>query len=229
MNDFLRELTDPDVVLVHLACALLIAAMLAPTLRALRVLALASGLMALVYFGWLSVDHTGLLWAVIFVFANGTLLVMTLVRARTGLMPLEERKLIEQVLQIEEPTRQRRLLDVIEWRDVPEGQVLMEEGQLGPPLIYVASGTADVTHAGKSVGRCGEGDFLGEMSVISGARASATVTASSAMRLARFDRDALLRLSSAMPELSRAFERSLNHGLTAKVRRMNDVLAGRGE
>ena len=32
MNDFLRELTDPDVVLVHLACALLIAAMLAPGL-----------------------------------------------------------------------------------------------------------------------------------------------------------------------------------------------------
>ena len=82
---------------------------------------------------------------------------------------------------------------------------------------------------GKAVGACGPGDFLGEMSLISGQTATATVTASEAMRVARFDREALAQLARAAPEVGRALDSALNRSLAAKVLRMNEVAAARGE
>ena len=142
-------------------------------------------------------------------------------RARTSLMTREERSLIAEVLAIEEPAKQRRLRDVITWRDADTGEVLMRQGQIAPPLIYVATGQIAVEHEGLPVGTCGPDDFLGEMSLVTGQGASATVKVALPARIAVFDRDALVRLMDAMPELARAFDRRLNQGLADKIQRMN--------
>ncbi len=59
------------------------------------------------------------------------------------------------------------------------GAVLAEEGVLGKEAMVIISGTAKVTRGGKSVGELGEGDVVGEMSLINHARRNATVTATS--------------------------------------------------
>lgn len=148
-------------------------------------------------------------------------------RARKGTMTREERALIEQVLQVEEPAQQRRLLDVISWRDADAGEVLMRQGQKAPPLIYVASGRVDVEHDGLLVGSCGGGDFLGEMSLVSGETASATVKVALPARIAVFDREGLQRLITGLPEMARALDHTLNKGLAGKIRRMNHASATR--
>lgn len=153
-------------------------------------------------------------------------LIVTVRRSRRGMMTAEERSLIAEVLAIEEPAKQRRLRDVITWRDAETGEVLMRQGQKSPPLIYVATGQIAIEHEGLPVGTCGPDDFLGEMSLVTGEGASATVKVALPARIAVFDRDALVRLMEAMPELARAFDRRLNKGLANKIQRMNQASSG---
>lgn len=204
---------------------LLTCAMLMRSMMRLRLLALLAGLVALTHLWLRGADSGGVPWVALFVAVNAAQLALMLYRARRGTMLREERELLEQVLQVEEPAHQRRLLDLMTWRDAAVGEVLMQQGQKSPPLIYIASGAASIRHDGQIVGVCGEGDFVGEMSLITGERASATVTVSNPMRIASFDRDALLRLSGALPELARAFDHALNRGLAAKILRMNKAAA----
>lgn len=226
MGDFARELANPDNLFAHLSYILLITSMMMSSLRSLRILALLSGLAALFHFSMVTRDYASLAWEVAFVAANGTQLAILLYRSRKGMMQAEERELLEQVLQVEEPAHQRRMLDLITWRDVPVGEVLMTQGQKMPPLVFISSGAAGIEHDGQLVGVCGPGDFLGEISLISGEEASATVVVANPVRIAVFDRDGLIRLMAGLPELARAMDRALNRGLAAKILRMNKQAVG---
>lgn len=179
-------------------------------------------------FGYPGLPPSFFFWIVILFGINLVQLVRSSFKARQGLMTAEERALIAEVLAIEEPAKQRRLRDVITWRDADTGEVLMRQGQIAPPLIYVATGQIAVEHEGLPVGTCGPDDFLGEMSLVTGQGASATVKVAMPARLAVFDRDALVRLMDAMPELARAFDRRLNQGLADKIQRMNRASSGGG-
>lgn len=213
---------------LHLTCGLLVAAMLMNSLRTLRLFALAAGICAIGYFAAAGRGGPVLLWAGLFLLVNGVqLLLMHLRRRRLADMPPEERALLDEILRVEEPAHQRRLVGLLAWRDAGEGEVLIMQGQRDPPLIYVARGTADILHDGKLVGVCGEGDFLGDMSLVSGESASATVTATGPMRIALIDRAALLEMGRAIPEVGAAFERALNRGLVAKIVRMNQAAAAK--
>lgn len=67
--------------------------------------------------------------------------------------------------------------------DVPAGRVLCTEGTTGGEFFVVVSGTASVTRSGKVIGSMGAGDFFGEIALIDRGVRSATVTASSPMRV----------------------------------------------
>lgn len=216
--------TPPNLVV---ACLLLVVAFAVRDQRLLRLLAQVSGVLVFVWAA--RVDQPVVLFlAGLFVLVNGVRIVVTMLGVRRGMMTAEERALIAEVLAIEEPAKQRRLRDVITWRDADTGEVLMRQGQIAPPLIYVATGQIAVEHEGLPVGTCGPDDFLGEMSLVTGQGASATVKVAMPARLAVFDRDALVRLMDAMPELARAFDRRLNQGLADKIQRMNRASSGGG-
>ncbi len=225
MTAFVEELLDPWSIFAHLSYALLIISMLMRDLRYLRILALFSGLAAIAHFVFQTRDWASLTWEVMFVLANGSMLAILLYRSRRKVLVKEETELLEQVLQVQDPADQRRLLGLLRWRDAEVGEVLVREGEANPPLIYVSSGAAAIESSGKLVGVCGHGDFLGEMSMVSGKVASASVVVTNAMRIAEFDRAALRELSHAVPELGRAFDGALNRGLAAKVLRMNAAAA----
>ena len=217
---------DPDHVLAVIAAVLLCISAIVLRVRQIRYLSLAAGIVASIHFALAGLGGYWLLLALLFTAANAVQVGMLEYRARSGKMLDDERALFEQVMRIEEPAQQRRLLDVIEWQDIAAGAELMKQGQPQPPLIYVAKGSATIHVDGAAVGNCGEGDFLGEMSLISGQAASATVKVSDPMRVAMFDRDALAELSRGVPEIGKALDGALNRSLAAKVRRMNQAVAG---
>nr|WP_137675995.1 cyclic nucleotide-binding domain-containing protein [Parerythrobacter lutipelagi] len=204
-----------------LAGVLLVAAVVVTSLRLVRMVALAAGISAMIHFVLIGETGLWLALAAAFVFANGAQLAALFRRARSGNLAQEEHELLAHVLKIEEPDQQKRLLDLFEWKQFDPGQVLMEQGQAEPPLVYIASGEGRVEHDGTPVGTCGPGDFLGEMSAVSGEKATASIVAESDMRVARFDRDALFEMTRNMPEMRRAFDHALNRSLAAKVIRMN--------
>ena len=74
--------------------------------------------------------------------------------------------------------------------EAAEGEQLALEGDFGYALYAIESGTADVSADGKSLGSLGPGDVFGEIAVLASGRRTATVVATTPMRLiALFKRD----------------------------------------
>jgi hypothetical protein len=200
---------------------LLIAAFIMTSIRAMRMFGLAAGVAALMMFATNPDKPLPIILAALFILVNGVQLGVLMSRSRMGRLLVDERGLFAEVLAIDRPKEQARLRDLMTWRDIRKGHFLMEQGQKDPPLVYIARGRASIEHDGTLIGMCGAGDFAGEMSLVSGDPATATVTAEEDMRIAQFDRDALGHFSREVPELGNAISAALNRGLAAKVARMN--------
>ena len=66
--------------------------------------------------------------------------------------------------------------------DLPEGKVLIKEGDTGREFFVLIDGTAEVERGGKKVASIGPGDFFGEISLISKTPRNATITTTSPVR-----------------------------------------------
>ena len=74
--------------------------------------------------------------------------------------------------------------------EATEGQTLATEGDFGYALYAIESGTADVSADGAHLRTLGPGDVFGEIALIASGRRTASVVATSPMKLiALFKRD----------------------------------------
>jgi CRP/FNR family transcriptional regulator, cyclic AMP receptor protein len=74
--------------------------------------------------------------------------------------------------------------------DIEEGNALTVEGDLGHAVFAIEHGTADVICDGATIGAVGPGDVIGEVAVLASGRRTASVVATSPMRLiSLFKRD----------------------------------------
>ncbi|MDX6450373.1 MAG: family transcriptional regulator, cyclic receptor protein [Gaiellaceae bacterium] len=72
------------------------------------------------------------------------------------------------------------------WTDevsVPAGHVLATEGQFAHEFFVVEEGSAAVTHDGERIAELGPGEFFGEIGLLETERRTATVVATTPMRL----------------------------------------------
>ena len=67
--------------------------------------------------------------------------------------------------------------------EAAEGESIVSEGDFGHALYAIESGTADVSAGGDSVATLGPGDVFGEIAVLASGRRTASVVATSPMRL----------------------------------------------
>ena len=66
--------------------------------------------------------------------------------------------------------------------DLPEGKVLIQEGDTGREFFVLIDGTAEVSRGGKKVATIGPGDFFGEIALISKTPRNATITTTTPVR-----------------------------------------------
>ena len=67
----------------------------------------------------------------------------------------------------------------------PAGATLVREGDFSNDMVAIESGTADVVRHGEKVATLGPGDVFGEIGVLGGEARTASIVASSPMRLVR--------------------------------------------
>jgi voltage-gated potassium channel len=92
------------------------------------------------------------------------------------------------------------LVAILRARTVPAGTTIIRKGERGNAMYLIASGEVEVdSPTGKA--RLQEGDFFGEMALLSREPRSATVTASRATDLLVLDADDFLRLIDRLPEI----------------------------
>jgi CRP-like cAMP-binding protein len=91
-------------------------------------------------------------------------------------------------------------------KEVPEGEVVVEEGGFSRELLAIEDGTAEVTRDGEHIADLGPGDVFGEAGMLDNEMRSATVTATSRMRLISLGHFEVQRLKKNAPGVYRSIE-----------------------
>jgi CRP-like cAMP-binding protein len=85
--------------------------------------------------------------------------------------------------------------------DFPADRELTHEGASGKEFIVLVDGVADVTRNGELINRLGPGDFLGEISLVTGWPRTATVTTRTASRVLVLNAPGFRSLLHRMPRI----------------------------
>ena len=101
------------------------------------------------------------------------------------------------------------------------GEVLTRQGEPVQNLMYLADGVVKVETGDRIVAVLGPGDYLGELSFLSGNPATATATVVKPVRILGFDQAKLKEAIQADPQLRRTLESALNRNLAGKLARSN--------
>jgi CRP-like cAMP-binding protein len=86
--------------------------------------------------------------------------------------------------------------------EVPAGRRLIREGGRGHEFLVLVDGAAEVRRGGELVCRLGPGDFVGELSLLSGGPRTATVVTTTRTRLLVLTDRAFARIAERVPGVS---------------------------
>jgi CRP/FNR family transcriptional regulator, cyclic AMP receptor protein len=95
---------------------------------------------------------------------------------------------------------------VEEW---PEGKVIVKEGGFSNHFYAIQEGTARVERDGQHVADLGPGDVFGEQGLLERQERSATVIATSEIRLIKIEHWELSRMRQSMPEVVEELRRKV--------------------
>ena len=119
------------------------------------------------------------------------------------------------------PEQIRRLAESHADRVYAAGEQVVRQGAAGDSMFVVVAGRVEVTlrgdgGAGTQLAVLGAGDYFGELSLMTGAPRSATVTTLEETRLVELDKAAFRELLAVRPELVEAFGAALRRRLAER-------------
>ena len=109
----------------------------------------------------------------------------------------------------------QRIAALADELDLAEGATLIREGETGREFIVVADGSVRVTRGGKTLRELGSGDFIGEIALVADVPRTATVTATSRVRLLVVTDRAFRSVLEQMPSIATKVLQSLGERLHA--------------
>jgi CRP-like cAMP-binding protein len=105
-----------------------------------------------------------------------------------------------------------RLADDIE---VAEGKELTEEGRYAHEFFVIQEGTADVRRDGETIATLGPGDYFGEIGLVRRIQRTATVVATSPMRLVVLDKASFASMRHELPWVAAHITASVDERMQA--------------
>jgi CRP-like cAMP-binding protein len=101
----------------------------------------------------------------------------------------------------------RRTALFAESKEVPKGEVVIEEGGYSRELFAIEDGTAEVTRNGEHIADLGPGDIFGEAGMLDDQMRSATVTAKTRLKLISLRHFEVKRLEKDAPDVYSRIEK----------------------
>lgn len=101
----------------------------------------------------------------------------------------------------------RKIAPFAETDEFAEGQVVVKEGGYSNHFFAIEEGTAKVERGGEHLADLGPGDVFGEQGLLEKQERSATVTATSRLRVIKIEHWELSRMRKTMPEVVEDLER----------------------
>lgn len=117
----------------------------------------------------------------------------------------------------------RKLSERVRVRVFAPGEEVVRQGDAGDSLFIVRRGALDVRIDGAAVGSLGEGNVFGEMSLLTGEKRTATVTASSEVRLIEISKEDIGPVIRANPRLLDSLSVILAQRQAANVAQMKSA------
>ena len=220
MQQFFDAFTDPANLVGHIAYVFLIGSMMMRSMHWLRLFAIAAGLISAIYYYTLT-DFVSMFWESLFSLVNIIQLSLLAIENRRGKFSEEEQLFFESVLRNVERAHARALIKAGNWFDVKVGETLVIQGTWPKRLKFIVSGHAQISVDGKEIAYVGPGDFLGEMSYLTGKAATATATAITPVRFLSFERSKLESELDKHADLRHALEAGFNRNLVEKLVKSN--------
>jgi CRP-like cAMP-binding protein len=103
--------------------------------------------------------------------------------------------------------------------DIPDGKVLIRQGETGAEMFVVATGSVRIERNGKFVRVAGPGTAIGEMALLSEGPRTATVTAAEPTRILLAGHREFHQLMDQHPSI----RLKILEGLAAKIRMLDEA------
>ena len=215
-------------VIGQLAFLLLVVAMFSRDLHRLRAIVAVGAVIGLAHALFSSGSVLMAFWWGVLLLATLLLLGKRLLENSKVRFTPEEEVMLKGLLASLPRSRARHLLDQGFWLSGREGDTLTREEEAVSHLYYLSSGEARVTSHGRQVGLCRPGDLIGEVTVLSGDQASATVTLTGPARFWCAPANVLRPYLQANDDARHAIEQGFTAALRHKLRDSNERIAAAG-
>ncbi len=210
-------LLDPHYAWGNFPYFLLVVSMLMRDMGWLRAIAIVAGVSRIIIRAFIVYDPVAVIWESVLVAVNIGQLLLLWWESRNRKVSDDEKLLLTTILPSSPRRTWHRLLKGATWRELEPGHVVVREGEEVTDLVFVTDGAARVERGDRIIAIVTRGDFVGEMSFISGGTASATVIADRPMRIASFGRAQLQAMLERDLDLRRGLEASFNRNLIDKL------------
>lgn len=203
--------------LVHVAALLSVAAMFFKSQLLLRVFLLAGTVLNAVYFFVVppEVLWGPVFWSVVMFGVNGAMIALLLLDRSVFGLNADEVELYR-TFSFFSPGEYRRLMRIARWHTAEATELLTWRNAPVAQLSYVISGEISIAKDGVHF-TVPAGTFIGEVALLRGTLASATVTVAPGARYVSWDRAALSALIERRPAIGIALGALLNADLAGKV------------
>ena len=205
----------------HLASILTMAAYLLKDILWLRLLTILSCFagIAFNYFVPATPLWTVIYWNVLFTAIN-VVQVAIIIKQRSSVhFTEEEKELHDTIFKNFAPFEFMKLMRVGKWLEAKQGEILATEAKLLDSIMLIYNGSVSVELNGKELARLKDGNFVGEVSFITGGAATATVRALLPTRYVSWPKEAIRQLLNRNPSMKFAMQAMLSTDLSKKLMR----------
>jgi hypothetical protein len=203
----------------HLASILTMAAYLLKDILWLRLLTILSCFagIAFNYFVPATPLYSVIYWNMLFAVIN-IVQIAIIIKERTGInFTEEEKELHETLFKNFAPFEFMKLMRVGKWLEAKQGEILAVEKQTLDAVMLIYNGLVGVETNGKQVATLKDGNFIGEVSFITGGDATATVRALMPTRYIAWPKEAITQLLTRNPSMRFAMQAMLSTDLSKKL------------
>lgn len=203
----------------HLASVLTMAAYLLKDILWLRLLTILS-CFAGIAFNFIVPSTplwTVIYWNILFAVIN-IVQVAIIIKQRSSVhFTEEEKELHDTLFKNFAPFEFMKLMRVGKWLEAKDGEVLATEQKPIDRIMLIYNGLVEVESKGKEVAKLKDGNFIGEVSFITGGAATATVRALRPTRYVAWPKEAIRQLLNRNPSMKFAMQAMLSTDLSKKL------------
>ena len=203
--------------LVHIGYSLMLLALLARDVLWLRGLLVVAQTNLCLYSYFRGIESIAV-WNAVFVLINAVWVIRILRERRSVLLPPELEQIRQRHFLALDPPDFLRLWRMGQRQTLTDA-LLTSHGEAVPALYFLLRGTVTVRQAGREVTRLGAGDFVAEMSLLTGALASADAATVGEVELMRWPAEGLRQLRARNAALWARIQSVLGHDLVAKIQK----------